>query len=151
PGLRDQLWIRRSPVSRMRGEQFVNPASGGFDLGARRKLVAVDGAMRNEPKVTALFAEHVLEQECIFIKRLLLNLRQTQWLRLGQRRVSRAASPNLGLDLFIFDGDGGDLFGDGIGLFGGMLTIQQANLRRGSRIESLLQVAFALKQRTIDA
>ena len=110
------------PAFRARGEQFVNPASGGFDLGARRKLVAIDGALRNKPEVTALFAERVLEQR-VFIKRLLLNFRQTQRLRLGQSRVSRAASPNLGLDLFIFGGDSGDLFGGGLGLFGSVLTI----------------------------
>jgi hypothetical protein len=77
------LRIGRSPAFRTRGEQFVNPASGGFDLGARRKLVTLDGALRNEPEVTALFAERVLEQQCIFIKRLLLNFCQTQRLRLG--------------------------------------------------------------------
>src|SRR5215831_12382797 len=88
PGLSYQLRIGRSPAFRARSEQFVNPASGGFEFGARRKLVAVDGALRNEPKVTALFAERVLEQECIFIKRLLLNFRETQRLRLGQSRVS---------------------------------------------------------------
>src|SRR5215475_15526109 len=123
PGLSDQLRIGRSPTFRARDEQFVNPASGGFDLGARRKLVAIDGALRNKPEVTALFAERVLEQQCIFIKRLLLNLCQAQRLRLGQSRVSWAASPNLGLDLFIFAGDGGDLFGGGIGLFGSVLTV----------------------------
>ena len=115
--------IGRSPAFRAHGEQFVNPASGGFDLGARRKLVAIDGALRNKPEVTALFAERVLEQQCVFIKRLLLNFRQTQRLRLGQSRVSWAASPNLRLDLFIFGGDGGDLFGGGLGLFGSVLTI----------------------------
>src|SRR6266545_4202142 len=123
PGLSDELRIGRSPAFRARGEQFVNPASGGFEFGARRKLVAVDGARRNEPEVTALFAERVLKQQCIFIKRLLLNLGQTQWLRLSQSRVSWATSPNLGLGLFILGGDGGDLFGGGVGLFRSVLTI----------------------------
>jgi len=123
PGLSDKLRIGRGPAFRTRGEQFVDPASGGFDLGARRKLVAIDGALRNKPEVTALFAERLLEQQCVFIKRLLLNLRQTQRLRLGQSRVSWAANPNLGLDLFIFGGDSGDLFGDGGGLFRSVPTI----------------------------
>jgi hypothetical protein len=77
------LRIGRSPAFRAHSEQFVNAASGGFDLGARRKLVTIDGALRNEPKVTALFAERVLDQQRVFIKRLLLNFRETQWLRLG--------------------------------------------------------------------
>src|SRR5262249_17897957 len=124
PGLSYQLRIGRSPAFRARSEQFVNPASGGFEFGARRKLVAVDGALRNEPKVTALFAERVLGQECIFIKRLLLNFRETQRLRLGQSRVSWAAGSDLRQDLFIFGGDGGNLFGGGVGLFGSVLTIQ---------------------------
>src|SRR5262245_32759462 len=83
PGLSDELRVWRSPGSRARGEQFVNPASGGFEFGARRKLVAIDGSLRNEPKVTALFAERVFEQQCIFIERLLLNFRRPKWLRLG--------------------------------------------------------------------
>jgi hypothetical protein len=105
--------------------------------------------MRNKPEVTALFAEREFEQECVFIERLLLNLRQTQWLRM-ERCVSWAASPNPGLDLFIFIGDGGDLFGGGGGLFGSVLAIQQVELRRRLRIEQLPQGVFALQQRIIN-
>src|SRR5262245_4993251 len=123
PCLSNKLWIGRSPAFRTHSEQCVNPASGGFEFGAGRKLVAVDGARRNKPEVTAFFAERIFEQQCVFIKRLLLNLREAQRLRLGQSCVSGAASPNLRPDLFIFAGDGGDLFGDGGGLFWSVLTV----------------------------
>ena len=57
--------------------------------------------MRYHPEVASYFAQRVLEQNRVSIQDFLLDFAETQWLRSGERRESRAAASDLCLDLLV--------------------------------------------------
>ena len=84
-----------------RHEPFVHPLCGTFNLCAGWQLLQVVRVVRYHPQVASYFAQRVLEQNRVSIQDFLLDFAETQWLRSGERRESRAAAPDLCLDLLV--------------------------------------------------